>query len=1184
MIVVKRNGKEERLSFDKITSRIEKLCYNLDSAVDAVKVSQMVISGLTSGVTTSQIDQEAARKAAQMVTFHPHYSVLAARLAVADLHRRTTKCFSELVEKLHSYVHEKTGRHMPLVSDELLATVRKHKDTLDAAIIHNRDMTFTYFGLRTLMRSYLLKMGGEVVESPQHMYMRVALGIHGEDIERVLQTYDLLSKGILSHASPTMFNSGTPNPQMASCFLLQPPGDQDSIDSVFRLLYNCAAISKTAGGIGFSASTFRAKGSYIAGTNGTSNGLVPLLRNFNTTARYVDQGGNKRPGAFACYLEPWHADVFSWLELKLQGGKEEMRARDLFYALWVPDLFMRRVEQDGMWTLMCPHECPGLCDVWGDEFDALYTKYEREQRGVRTIRAQELWFQILRVQKETGSPYMLYKDACNAKSNQQNIGTIKQSNLCVAGDTEVLTEHGPQSILSLATAHETAKDVAEQTDDRTKTEAHLQALRDRRALVSNERKVRTLESEICAIEAKLAALPEPAARKSKGPRPVKVWNGKAWSEVVPQRTAEKVPLIRITTSHGSVIDCTREHKFILADGATRVDAQALVIGSRLAPTPPVKYPGSVKYDLAENDAFRRGFIYAYGVLKKGTDPASLAPRPPSLKVPCLVIPKDNVTKDTLARLGYNEAMVRKQAPSENHELLAFVPVVEGEQALQTRTMAPEPARRAWVTGFMTACGGRLDEVRGSHSLLKRPRMMFRSVGEDARLSPAGRDGVWQMHWPRAGDDGTPVVTSIQDMGAVEDTYCFTEPDEHAGVFNDQLTGQCSEIVEYTSPDEIAVCNLASIALPKFVSLHEADAEGSVGSFDFAELHAVVKATIVNMNRVIDRNLYMIEDMRRSNLAHRPVGVGVQGLADTFAMLRMPWEETWGVPHPGARALNLQIFETMYHAALEASCELAEVEGPYASFAGSPASQGKLQYDLWGVTPSDLWDWETLKGRIAKHGLRNSLLLTCMPTASTAQILGNNESIEPFTTNMYTRKVLSGEFQVVNKYLVYELMAEGLWDDAMRQEIMAHSGSVQDILRIPKRIRDIFKTVWEISQQTLIDLAADRGAFICQSQSFNLHMSDPTDEQLSAAHFYGWERGLKTGMYYLRSKPATDAIKFTIDPSVVAHAKQQSQTIKTAADAAAAATATATPEDLDVEAEERMACSRNNPLACSMCSA
>lgn len=1165
MYVKKRDGKVERLSFDKITSRVQKLCFNLDPDVDAVKVSQKTIAGLVSGVTTTEIDQQAARNAASMVTHHPHYSILAARLLVSDLQRRTNKRFSDLVERLYAYKHAKTKRHMPLVSEEVLEVTRKHSDRINGAIIHNRDMNFTFFGLRTLQRSYLLKMHNEIVESPQHMYMRVSLGIHGDDIDRVIETYNLLSKGILSHASPTMFNSGTTSPQMASCFLLQPPTDDpDSIDAIYRLLHQCAIISKHAGGIGFSSTEFRAEGSYIAGTNGTSNGLVPMMRVFNATARYVDQGGNKRPGAFASYLEPWHADVFSWLDLKLQGGKEEMRAHDLFFALWIPDLFMRRVDQNADWTLMCPHECPGLASVYGQEFDDLYTKYEREGRGLRTVKAQDLWFHILRIQKETGTPYMLYKDSCNKKSNQKNLGTIRQSNLCVSGDTEILTDHGPEAIKSLATAHEISSEKLEKARDRSAIVAkiaEMEALREKAA--GEERS--SIDGAIVALKATLETMEEVDTTETQ-PKPVSVWNGKAFSEVIPMKTGSHKTLMRITTSHGSVIDCTFEHQFI-DDLGNRVDAQKLRIGNKLAVTAPVKYAGLEKYNIPLDESFRRGYVYGYAIIKKGTQPACLAPKPPSLKVPCLVVSKETVTKETLDRLGYEEEAVRAQIKDQDHDALAFVPIPEGQQAIQSRLAATEEVRRAWVSGFLTACGGKLDEVRSSHALLTRSRSMFRSIGEDARLTPVGREGIWQMHWPAEGDNGHATVTGIQQLGAVEDTYCFTEPQEHAGVFNEQITGQCSEIIEYTDSNEIAVCNLASIALPRFVRLDE-----SGDSFDFAELHRVTKATVVNMNKIIDRNLYSLQEMKQSNLRHRPVGIGVQGLADAFAMLRIPWEDEWGVASPRAKLLNQQIFETMYHAAIEASSELAEKDRPYETYEGSPASKGQLQYDLWGVAPTDLHDWASLKERVARHGVRNSLLLTCMPTASTAQILGNNESIEPFTTNIYTRKVLSGEYQCVNKYLVYELMHEGIWDETMRQEIIAHSGSVQNIARIPKTIRDVYKTVWEISQRTLIDMAVDRGAFICQSQSFNLHMSDPTDEQLSSAHFYAWEKGMKTGMYYLRSRPAADAIKFTIDPSLVAAVKESKQNED--------------PRTVDErdEDEERLACSRDNPGACTMCSA
>ncbi|KAH7906714.1 ribonucleotide reductase [Hygrophoropsis aurantiaca] len=760
--VFKRDGRREQVQFDKITARINKLCYGLDlDYVDPIEVTQKVIAGVYQGVTTVELDNLAAETAAYLTTKHPDYAVLAARIAISNLHKETKKSFSQVVKDLYTYVNPKNGKLSSMISDETYNIVQANAALLDSAIIYNRDFSYNYFGFKTMERSYLLRINGRVAERPQHMIMRVAVGIHGSDMERVLETYNLMSERYFTHASPTLFNAGTPHPQMSSCFLVCMK--DDSIEGIYDTLKSCAMISKTAGGIGLNIHCIRATGSYIAGTNGYSNGIVPMLRAYDATARYVDQGGNKRPGAFAIYLEPWHNDVFDFLDLRKNHGKEESRARDLFYALWICDLFMKRVEANGEWSLFCPNEAPNLHEVHGAEFEALYEKYEKEGRARRTIPAQKLWYAILEAQIETGGPFMVYKDAANAKSNQKNLGTIKSSNLC------------------------------------------------------------------------------------------------------------------------------------------------------------------------------------------------------------------------------------------------------------------------------------------------------------------------------------------------------------------------TEIIEYSSPDETAVCNLASLALPSFVS---------GGRYDFQKLHDVCKVVTFNLNRVIDANYYPTPESLKSNMRHRPIGLGVQGLADTFMILRLPFDS------PEARELNLQIFETMYHAALEASCELAEKEGPYETYKGSPADLGQLQYDLWDVTPTDLWDWASLKAKIAQTGLRNSLLVAPMPTASTSQILGFNECFEPYTSNIYTRRVLAGEFQVVCPWLLRDLVERGLWDDDMKNMLIASNGSVQNIPTIPDDVKAIYKTVWEISQKKVIDLAADRGAFICQSQSLNIHLQSPTLGQLTSMHFYGWKKGLKTGMYYLRTRPAAQAIQFTIDQSVLKTAKTQ----------------------------------------------
>ncbi len=753
MFVIKRDGKKESVKFDKITARIEKLCYGLNPAlVDPIDVAKKVIEGLFDGVTTSELDNLAAETAASLTTKHPDYALLASRIAVSNLHKNTTKCFSETMRRLHEYIDPKTGKDASLIADDVWDIIEANAELLDSTIIYDRDFGFDYFGFKTLEKSYLLKLDGKIAERPQHLFMRVSIGIHKEDVESAIKTYNLMSERWFTHATPTLFNAGTPKPQMSSCFLLTMK--DDSIDGIYDTLKQTAKISQSAGGIGLSIHNVRATGSYISGTNGTSNGIIPMLRVFNDTARYVDQGGGKRKGAFAIYLEPWHADVFEFLDLRKNHGKEENRARDLFYALWVCDLFMERVEANEDWSLFCPHEAPGLADCWGKEFEKLYTKYEKEGRARKVVKAQELWFAILDSQVETGTPYLLYKDAANGKSNQQNLGTIKSSNLC------------------------------------------------------------------------------------------------------------------------------------------------------------------------------------------------------------------------------------------------------------------------------------------------------------------------------------------------------------------------TEIIEYTSDKEVAVCNLASLALPRFVI---------GGMFDHVKLYEVTYQATINLNKIIDNNYYPVKEAEYSNLRHRPIGLGVQGLADAFILLRLPFESD------EARKLNKEIFETIYFASMTASKDLAIKEGAYETFKGSPLSKGQFQFDLWKVKPdSGRWDWENLRLDVMNHGVRNSLLVAPMPTASTSQILGNNECFEPYTSNIYTRRVLSGEFIIVNKYLLRDLVNLGLWNQAMKDKIITANGSVQDIEEIPQDLKDLYKSVWEIKMRTIIDMAADRGAYICQSQSLNLFINSPNASKLTSMHFYAWKKGLKTGMYYLRTQAASQAVKFTVE--------------------------------------------------------
>jgi ribonucleoside-diphosphate reductase subunit M1 len=797
--VCKRDGRKEEVHLDKITSRIQKLCYGLNmDFVDPVSITLKVISGLYPGVTTVELDTLAAETAAMMTTDHPDYAILAARIAVSNLHKETKKHFSDVIDDLYKAVNNKTGRKSQMISNQHHAIVMKNADRLNSCIIYDRDFFYDYFGFKLLERTYLLKINGKIAERPQHMLMRLAVGIHGEDIDSAIETYNFMSEKYFTHSSATIYSAATPNPQLSSSYVLMMP--EDSLDGIYKCITQCAMICNTGGSVGVSVQNIRAKGTEIAGTNGVSNGLVPMLRVFNNSACYIDQG-DSRPAAQVFYLEPWHPDVLDFLNLKKTSGKEEYRARELFYALWTPDLFMKRVNADEKWSLMCPHQCPGLPDSWGEEFEQLYEKYEAEGRYIKQMQARDVWRAICVSQIETGAPYMLYKDACNRKSNQQNLGTIRNCN------------------------------------------------------------------------------------------------------------------------------------------------------------------------------------------------------------------------------------------------------------------------------FST------------------------------------------------------------------------------------------ETVQYTSPDEIAVCNRASIAVNMFINAEK-------NGYDFEKLKEVTKVVTRNLNKTIDVSSYPLLEAKDSNLRHRPIGIGVQGLADTFIQLRMPYDSE------KARLLNVQIFETLYYGALEASSEIAEKDGPYSTYEGSPLSKGILQFDMWGVSPTSLWDWTALRQRIAKHGVRNSLLLAPMPTVLTSQILGNNESTEPIASNIAVRRVVSGEFQIVNHHLLKDLNERGLWDEAMKNQIIDNNGSIQNIPGIPSDLKQIYKTVWEISQKVVINMSADRGAFIDQSQSMNIHIASPNYGVMSSMHFYAWQKGLKTGMHYLKTKPGAGSVQVPTEKTKLIAQNENGVTKEEKSD-----NMKKTPEE-----EAALICSLENPGACEMCSA
>jgi len=1095
MKVIKRNGDEVPMLFDKVTARLRKLCdagtHGPKLDVQPDRVAQKVFSNMYDGINTSAVDSLSADVAIDLMTENPDYETLATRVAVSDLHKTSPKCFSDCALALYAkgYVSEHFMKCLGL--------------ELDGVIDHSRDYTFGYFGLRTLQKGYLFPG-----ETPQYMLMRVALGIHADDYPRVRETYQLMSQKFFTHATPTLFNAGTPNPQMSSCFLVAMK--DDSVEGIFETLKECAHISKWSGGIGVHCSNIRANGSEIKGTKGKSDGIIPMLRVFNNTARYINQGGGKRKGSFAFYLEPWHADVLEFLDLRLNQGDEEARCRDLFTALWIPDLFMQKVEADDDWHLMCPNECPGLPDVYGEEFNELYRMYVAQGRFKRVVKARQVWDSILRSQIETGTPYMCYKDAANEKSNQKNIGMIKPSNLCVAPETMILTKNGYQKI----------SDLVGQVVD--------------------------------------------------------VWNGEEWSAVTISNTSHKSRLVRVNFSDGTFLECTEYHKFHLQIGygsKTEIKPTTnLVPGDRL-----IKWTPPAPFEFEDVEDFE--YPYTHGFFcGDGTYHSTYS----GFKT----IPGVSLYGEKKKLVEHLEVRTMSGEEDASGRLNVQLPY-DLPNKFKVPLRGTVKTRLVWFAGLCDAdghtqgCPGNPNQktisVASIHmNFLRDIQLMLHTLGVSSVIGllreageselPDGRGGTkmfdtqtcWRLVVSALGvetlinagfmthrldlSDFTPTtrdcrqyvrVVSIEDNGRMDATYCFNEPKRHMGIFNGVITGNCTEIMEVSTPGETAVCNLASICLPTFVK---------DGAFDFGRLHEVAQVVTRNLNRVIDRNYYPTEAARRSNMRHRPIAIGVQGLADVFMMLGLAFDG------PGARELNHQIFEVLYCGALHASCQLAKEEGPYETYAGSPASKGQLQFDLWGL---DDEGFEGIKALIKAHGLRNSLLVAPMPTASTAQIMGNNEAFEPYTTNIYLRRTLAGEFVMINKHLVRDLQKLGLWSKDLKNGIIAANGSVQHIEGLPDQLKAVYRTAWEIPQKSIIDMAADRGAYIDQSQSMNIFMENPSMAKLSSMHMYGWRKGLKTGMYYLRTRAKAQPIKFTLDPEAVKAAT--------------------------------LACSRENPEACMMCS-
>ena len=1171
MRVTKRNGELEEVAFDKILSRVKKLGQEVGIHINYQQLVIKIIDQLFDTIYTTKIDELLAEQCASMSTLNPDYGTLAARIVVSNHQKNTNSHFSNIVNILYNFknIH---GITKPLLSDNLFKFTTEYIEEIEDMIDYERDYLIDYFGFKTLERAYLFKVGTKFIERPQHMWMRVAIGIHGnpktenpkETLRLVRETYDLMSLKFFTHATPTLFNAGTPRPQLSSCYLIAM--EDDSLDGIYNTLHDCAQISKYAGGIGLHIHNIRAKGTHIQGTNGTSNGLVPMLRVFNNTARYIDQGGGKRNGSFAIYLEPWHPDISDFLELKKNHGDEELKARDLFYALWIPDLFMERIKSNGKWSLFCPNECPGLSDCYGQEFKDLYEKYEQQGKSRKTVSARDLWFQILDAQMETGTPYLLYKDAANNKSNQKNLGTIKSSNLCVASETLILTDIG-----------------------------HIE--------------IQSLEGQS-----------------------VNVWNGEDFSKVTIIKTGVDQELIDVYTDDGSKLTCTPYHNFYIQENYSEksikiVEAKDLMPSDKIIKCDFPVIDGSASF----LHPYTHGFFCGDGTYSnisekpetsckfKALDGHFFCKRHIDYETENYLLNNNVCLEDNMCQANSHCKKPMTYLYGEKKELLKFMTyrscsensnrlILQLPLDIEEKFNVPSyncdiKDKLEWFAGYCDADGTisrngdneQLQVASINYTFLQNVKLLLQTCGinpkirlaqiRDKSYLPDGKGGykyynvkpiyrllitsfdlykLYQLGFspkrlkitgnePARNANQFIKILKIENNNRIDDTYCFTEPKKHMGIFNGIITGQCTEIVQYSDDKETAVCNLASIALPAFVN-------ETTTQFDFNKLLEVTKVVTNNLNRVIDINFYPTEKTRVSNFKHRPIGIGVQGLADAFILMDIAFHSE------EAKQLNKEIFETIYYGALIKSNELAierkttnlnkdtsftkdeltklpdELKGSYSSFVGSPASQGILQFDMWhnftGHSANLGYDWAALKTSIVNNGLRNSLLVAPMPTASTSQILGYNECFEPITSNIYSRRTMAGEFVLPNKYLMKELIQMGLWNEQIKNNIIANKGSVQQLTVLPEHIRNKYKIVWEIPMKHLIDMATDRGVYICQSQSMNLWMEDPVYNKLTSMHVYAWEKGLKTGIYYLRRKAKHQAQQFTIEPDAMVEEKDE----------------------------------------------
>lgn len=1139
MQVTKRDGKLEDVSFDKVLNRIKLIKNKFNLNVEPVIIAQNVCSRIYDKVLTTQLDNFTSELCISMITEHPDYEKLASYIAISNNHKNTSPSFSETIKEIYDNKNIR-GDDAPLISKKLFNIIKKNKKKINSYIDYERDYLFDFFGFKTLEKSYLIKINSEIVERPQHLLMRVSLGIHGADIKAALETYDMMSNKYFIHATPTLFNAGSNRPQMSSCFLLS---TEDSVNGIYKNISDCAKISKWAGGIGIHISNIRGNSSYIAGTNGYSNGIMPMLKVYNETARYIDQGGGKRKGSIAVYIEPWHSDIETFLDIRKNNGDENLRARDLFQALWIPDLFMERVKNNQSWSLFCPNEAPGLNDVYGDKFKDLYEKYESEKKYSKQLSARDLFYKVLESQIETGTPYMLYKDACNKKSNQKNLGVIKSSNLCVSGDTRILTKKGNYKIKTL-----------------------------------------------CDKE-------------------VKVWNGKKWSDTIVRKTGDNQKLLNIHFSNGMDIKTTEYHKFYIKTDDSDVH---IVRANELK-----KDMKLISYDLSTCDTsdFYLKNAYTHGLFsilgkytnnkcsqrcknkKKNEDifcsrhnKNYLATYPDNTNKCCADINESKpiiILKGVKINLENNISYVKK---TQHKDMNIYELKKQDYNMLMIPYTYNLKSKLKWLGGIIDGVSfiknNKLYIPSREKKFLKNITFLLQTLGIKSKLNNS-KDiydvlktvdnscvvnkynkytieinlcGIKKLHnlgfrpsrfnfmsYADLPDETYEdiYVTNIVDNNEYDETYCFTEPDEGKGIFNGLLTGNCAEIIEYTDKDNIAVCNLSSIAINMFY-------DEKMDIYDYEKLGDITRIVTRNLNKIIDKNFYPLPETKKSNMNTRPIGIGVQGFSDLLFKMRINFDSEQ------AREINKKIFACIYYNSAHESMLLAKKNKPYKYFKDSPASHGLLQFDLWNKEPHPDFDWKGLREDIKEYGLYNSLLTALMPTASTSQILGNYECFEAITSNIYLRRTLAGEFIIINKYLIKDLIKLNLWSKKMKNKIIKNNGSIQNIKNIPTDIKNLYKTVWEISQKVIIDLSADRGLYIDQSQSMNLFVAEPNFKKLSAMHFYAWSKGLKTGMYYLRTKPKSASQQFTIEND------------------------SDDEEEVDIE-KLKLICSLENKDACQMCS-